>query len=343
MGKWRWLTTIILLHIAMIGTACGDAQVGARSEQNPDQSASNRLSLPLVEAAQLDDRPLRIIATTSIIGDVVANVSGSDVELVTLMAHEQDPHAYKPGASELTAVATADVVFVNGWDLEEGLAGDLATIAGEAPVVAVGANIDPILTGDSSHDAGSATEADLEHGPVDPHTWFSVPNVEQWVDNIARILGELDPANAASYEKNAQSYLLELEEADRYLHEQINEIPVDRRILVTNHGVFNYFAQEYGFQIIGTVIPANSTQAEPSAGDLAELIKDMEKSSICTIFTDIAANDNLTQTVAAELSDCEEVKIIPLYTGSLGPPGSGADSYTGMLRVNVDKIAEGLE
>jgi len=136
---------------------------------------------------------------------------------------------------------------------------------------------------------------------------------------------------------------LELDEIDKYVREQIREIPNDKRVLVTNHGVFDYFAQEYGFQVVGTVIPANSTQAEPSAGDLARLIKDMEKAGVCTIFTDIAADDNLAQTVVAELSGCDEVKLIPLYTGSLGPEGSGADSYVGMLRVNADRIVEGLK
>ena len=334
---------MVLLLTALIGTACTDAQVATGSDQGQYQSGSNRLSLPPVEPVQLDDRPLRIVATTSIIGDVVANVSGSDVELITLMAYEQDPHSFEPSAGELKAVAAADVVFVNGWDLEEGLVDDLVTIAGDTPVVAVGANIDPLVPDDSSHDAGTATDADHDHGQIDPHTWFSVPNVKQWVENISQILGDLDPVNAASYENNAQSYLLELEGVDNYLHEQIANIPVDKRNLVTNHGVFNYFAQEYGLQIIGTIIPSTSTQAEPSAGDLAELIKSMEKSGVCTIFSDIASNDNLAQTVAMELSGCDEVEIVPLHTGSLGPPGSEADSYIGMLRVNVDKIVKSLK
>jgi ABC-type Zn uptake system ZnuABC Zn-binding protein ZnuA len=314
--RWRWTTILVLTLTILLGTACADSETAIRSDQGPDQPGSNMLSLPPVEAVQLDARPLRIIATTSIIGDVVANVSGSDVELITLMAYGQDPHSFEPSAGGLTAVAAADVVFVNGWDLEEGLVDDLA---------------------------GTAIDADHDHGRIDPHTWFSVPNVKQWVGNISQILSDLDPVNAVRYEKNAQSYLLELESVDNYLHEQIANIPVEKRILVTNHGVFNYLAQEYGLQIAGTIIPSTSTQVEPSASDLVDLIKDMEKSGVCTIFSDIASNDNLAQTVAMELSDCDEVKIVPLHTGSLGPQGSGADSYIGMLRANVDRIVEGLE
>jgi ABC-type Zn uptake system ZnuABC Zn-binding protein ZnuA len=341
--RWYWTTILVLTISMLLGTACADAEATIRSDQGPNQSGSNVLSLPSVEPVQLDARPLRIIVTTSIIGDVVGNVSGSDVELITLMAHEQDPHSFEPSAGELTVVSEADVVFINGWDLEEGLEDDLATIAGDTPVVAVGAKIDPLVLANSSHDAGIATDAEHDHGLVDPHTWYSVPNVKQWVENISQILGDLDPVNAANYENNAQSYLLELEGVDNYIREKIANIPVDKRILVANHGVFNYLAQEYGFQIVGTIIPSTSTQAEPTASDLADLIKEMEKSGVCTIFSDIASNDNLAKTVAMELSSCDEVEIVPLHTGTLGPQGSGADSYIGMLKTNVDRIVEGLE
>jgi len=335
------ITGLALLLIMLIGAACSDAKIVNSSEQ--DQSDGNMLSLPTVRPVQLGERPLQVIATTSIIGDVVANVGGSDIELKTLMDLGQDPHSFEPGAAELTAVATADVIFVNGWDLEEGLADDLATISGTTPVVAVGANIDPLTDGDGERISEGDSHVSHDHSHADPHTWFSVPNVQQWVENITLILSDLDPDNKASYEENARAYLLELEDLDTYHREQIATIPVEKRILVTNHGVFNYFAQEYGMQIVGTVIPSTSTQAEPSAGDLAQLVKDMELVGACTIFTGVFASDDLAKTVAQEMSDCDKVKIVPLYTGSLGPNGSGADSYTSMIKVNLDRIVEGLQ
>ncbi len=331
--KLRWMVTVILGITVLIGPGCAGGKTKGGSDQGQDQSGANVLSLPTLEPVQLDNRPLRIIATTSIIGDVVANVAGDEVELITLMAGEQDPHSYEPSAGDLTAVAEADVIFVNGWDLEESLVDNLATIAEETPVVAVGANIDPLESGKGYQD---------EHGRFDPHTWFSVPNVEQWVKNIVQVLGELDPENAASYEKNGQAYLLELEEFDQYQRQQLAKIPVEKRILVTNHGVFNYFAKEYGLKVVGTVLPSTSTQAEASAGDLAELIKVMTQSDVCTIFTDIAAQDNLAKTVAAELDSCDDVAIVPLYTGSIGAEGSEADSYIGMLKVNLERIVGAL-
>jgi ABC-type Zn uptake system ZnuABC Zn-binding protein ZnuA len=111
---------------------------------------------------------------------------------------------------------------------------------------------------------------------------------------------------------------------------------------VTNHDTFSYFAQEYGFSVLGTVIPTASTLAEPSASDLAGLIKAMEGQGVCTIFTEITVSDTLAKTVAAELDGCDQVQVLQLYTGAVGPSGSGADSYISMFRHNVDMIVAGL-
>ncbi len=333
-NRLLWMRIAILAITLMLGTGCASNETGSGSDQGAAHGDDNVLSLPSVEPVQLADRPLRVVATTSIIGDVVAHVAGDGVQLSTLMAGEQDPHSYEPSAGDLKAAAEADVLFVNGWDLEESLVDDLATIAGDTPVVAVGANLEPLETGEGDQD---------RHSAVDPHTWFSVPNVEQWVKNIVQILGDLDPDNAARYEENGQAYLLELEDIDQFQREEIAKIPAEKRILVTNHGVFNYFAEEYGLRVVGTVLPSTSTQAEPSAGEMADLIKVMKEAGVCTIFTDVAANDDLAKTAAAELDNCANVAIVPLYTGSLGPEGSEADSYIGMLRVNLDRIVGGLE
>ena len=111
---------------------------------------------------------------------------------------------------------------------------------------------------------------------------------------------------------------------------------------MTNHDAFGYFAQEYGFTVLGTVIPSISTLAEPSASDLAELITEMGEHGVCTIFTETTVSDALAQTVAAELDGCDNVQVLKLYTGALGPAGSGADSYIGLFRANIDAIVAGL-
>lgn len=324
------------------------------------ESEATILTLPVLSAADLNGDPLRVVASTSIIGDVVSRVGGEAIDLTVLMGPGQDPHSYEPAARDLTEVARAQVIFVNGWNLEENLVEDLEAIGEDAPVVPISANIAPLAfgEGDDDHEEGEAHQDGEEHeegddhdeeeehehhqGGADPHVWFSVPNVEQWVENVLRALSDLDPANAERYEANAVAYLEELLELEDYAAEQLGQVPQADRLLVTNHDAFGYLAEDYGLTVLGTVIPSTSTLAEPSASDLAELISAMNENGVCTIFTETSVSDSLAQTVAAELTDCDDVRVLKLYTGALGPPGSGADSYVGMYRANVDEIVSGL-
>jgi len=237
-------------------------------------------------------------------------------------------------------VADAAVIFVNGWDLEEGLIGDLAAVGEGAPLVPVSANLVPLAFGDRAEDPAHDEESD--HGVADPHTWFSANNVDQWTQNIEQVLAQLDPANAATYEANAAAYRARLAELEAYAEAALSTIPPGRRYLVTNHDSLGYFARDYGFEVLGTVIPGASTLAEPSASDLAGLIDAMQAHNICTIFTETTVSDTLAQTAANELAGCDMIQVRSLYTGAVGPAGSGADSYIGMFRANVDAIVAGL-
>jgi copper(I)-binding protein len=225
------------------------------------------------------------------------------------------------------------------------------------PVTVVGAVVEPgqmsmdhasleTGEGDHEHEDEQAHEHDQGHhhhaGGADPHVWFSVGNVEQWVRNAQRVLSELDPANSATYEENAAAYLAELASLADYADTQMALVPESNRFLVTNHDSFGYLADDYGFTVLGTVIPVASTLAEPSASDLASLIEEMEAHGVCTLFIETTVSDTLARTVAAEVSGCDQVRVLQLYTGALGPDGSGADSYIGMFRFNVDTIVQGL-
>ena len=334
-NKYLWQLiagTMISVFIFLVaGCSAGAVAVGRTVVADIPSAQAEMLRLPELEAIELDGTSLKVVATTSIIGDVVAQVGGDAIQLTTLMGPGQDPHSFEPSARELTAVADADLIIVNGWDLEEALVYDLAEIGKNVPLVAISANIEPLAFGA------------VEHSGADPHVWFSIDNVEQWVENVEQLLSDLDPANAAAYKSNAEIYLAELAELKAYVAAALAVIPDENRLLVTNHAALSYFADAYGFELIGTVIPSASTLAEPSASDLAVLIAAMKAQRICTIFTETAVSDSLAQTVAGELNDCEEVKVLPLNTGSLGVAGSGADSYIGMFRANIAAIVSGLQ
>jgi ABC-type Zn uptake system ZnuABC Zn-binding protein ZnuA len=155
-------------------------------------------------------------------------------------------------------------------------------------------------------------------------------------------LGAADPANAVIYDANAAAYRAELEQLDADLPAALDAIPAERRVLVTNHNNLAYFAAAYGFEILGAVIPAASTLAEPTAGELAELTRIMEAAGVCTLFIETTASEELARTLVGELNGCEDVRLLTLYTDTLGLPGSGADSYVDMMRANAATIVEGL-
>ena len=292
------------------------------------------LTLPQIEMADLDSDKLRVVATTSIIGDVVAQVGGETIDLKVLINAGQDSHSYEPGARDLTAAADAHVIFINGWGLEEGLLDNLANVSDTAVLVPVSADIIPLFF---------TAENDVEQSShVDPHVWLDPQNVQQWVKNIEQVLTALDPTHASVYEANAMAYLQELDALLDYMDAQVASIPVARRKLVTNHDALGYLAARYDFTLIGTILPGGSTLAEPSASDLTQLARAMRAADTCAIFTETTANVELAQATAAELDNCQEVQILSLYIEAISPD-SEADSYLNMMRTNINLLVKGLQ
>jgi ABC-type Zn uptake system ZnuABC Zn-binding protein ZnuA len=327
----RWL----LLFLMLLAAGCQSSAI-----EGGDGLAS--LALPELQPVALaDGERLQVIATTSILGDVVSQVGGDATALRTLIGPGQDAHSYQPAPSDLIGLAAVDVIFINGWQLEEGLVRDLEKAAEGVPLVPISANITPLPIGAHEEEEGEDHEED-EHGAADPHVWLDPHLVRVWVENVREVLSALDPAREATYAANATAYLAELDELIAYSEELLATVPAGQRRLVTNHEALAYFARAFDFEVIGTVIPSASTISEPSARALAALVNRMEEAGVCTIFVDSAANPALAEATAAELRTCEDVAVLPLYTGALGAPGSGADTYLQMMRTNVDTIVAGL-
>lgn len=328
----RVATRWFILLFCMLGTACFSRPANVANEESV-----GLLSLPSIGQTVAQGERLRIVATTSIIGDVVRQVGGEAIDLVVLMQPGQDPHSFQPGAADLTAVADADIIFINGWNLEEGLMNDLVTIAGDSLLVPVSAGIIPRSLNEDGHDTRGHS-----HGPIDPHTWQAVANVIQWADNIQQVLSAADPANSALYDTRAADYRQSLRQLDADLRAAFSTIPEDRRVLVTNHDNLGYFTEAYGFKVAGTIIPSISSLAEPSAGELAALVKALRSGGFCTLILESTATDQLARMLETELSDCPEIHLLKLYTDALGPVGSGAESYEGMMRNNAVILVEEL-
>ena len=331
-----WIIVTLVALISGFTAGCSSTEEAGGKATEVTEDGLTTLSLPEVDPADLEGDRLQVLATTSIIGDVVSQVGGEAIELTVLMKPGQDPHSFEPTVGDLTAAAEADVIFINGWDLEEGVVADLENVAQSVPLVPIAANIKPLAFGE--HQDGTESN----HPGADPHTWLDPHLLRQWVENAEQMLTGLDPAHAGEYAGNASVYQAELEALIAYYDQKVAQIPADRRKLVTNHDSLGYFAKAYDFEIVGTVLPAASTLAEPSASDLAELLGAMEREGVCTLFAETTANEQLAETVASELGGCESVQVVTLYTGALGPAGSEADSYLGMMKANIDAITGGL-
>ncbi len=285
--------------------------------------------LPALSPAPLGaGEPLRVVATTTIVGDVVARVGGDAIQLTVLLPPGADPHTYEPTPADLTAVAQAHVLFVNGLGLEGFLERTLRN-AGDVPVVPVSAGIRPRLLeeqGKEEHD-----------GEADPHVWLDVRNVLVWVENIRQALSALDPGHADFYAANAAAYRQELEALDAWILEQVARVPPQNRKLVTNHPAFGYFADRYGFEQVAAVYPIGPG-AEPSAREIAELEETIRRFGVPAVFAETTVNPQLAEQVARDTG----VRLVTLYTGSLSGPGGGAETYVAMMQYNVRAIVEAL-
>ena len=270
---------------------------------------------------------LHVVVSTSIITDIVSNIAGDKAKISVLIGSGQDPHSYEPGPKDMVLIEKAHLIFVNGFNLEENLLEIIKTNA-KASLLEVSKGVTPIK---------------LANEQNDPHTWMSPKNVLIWVENIVTGLSELDPGNKEYYRNKADNYIMMLNELDTYINIKISSIPKDRRILVTDHDNFGYFARDYDFSILGTVIPAISTMADPSPKELSHLIEAIKEHKLTAIFIGSTAGDKiekLGKTIIDELD--YEIKILTLLTGSLSEKGIAGDNYLSYIKSNIDLIAFGL-
>ncbi len=299
-------TTLFFSALALLLAACGSPATSTPT--------GNRLS---------------VIATFSILGDLVQNVGGDKIEVRTLVGPDADTHTFTPSPADGAAITEASLIFENGLGFESWL-NDLYLASGSKAkriVVTEGVIPGEIAIGD-------------EAGETDPHAWQDVTYVINMIAIIRDTLVNEDPANAGTYQNNADSYLKQLNELDQYIKNQVAALPPERRKLVTNHDALGYFAKRYGFAIVGKAISSVSTEAsDPSAADMAKLVEEVKNAGVPTIFTENVENSKVIEQVASEAG---VVVGQPLYTDALGRPGSEGDSYLKMMRHNIEAIVSGL-
>lgn len=269
----------------------------------------------------------KAVATINILADFVARVAGERVEVTSLIPVGGDPHTYEPVPRDVQRVAESQIVFYNGLGLEKWLEELLENAGGRRVSVELTRGLRPAIQREGRY-----------RGDPDPHLWMDPVFAKKYVENARDALAAFDPPGRATYERNANRYLGELDALDAWIKEQVARIPPHRRKLVTTHDAFRYFGQRYGFQVVGTIWGI-STEDEPSAQEIARLVDRIRAHGVPAVFVETTINPKLMERVAREAG----VRIgEKLYGDSLGPAGSDADTYVKMMRHNVRAIVEVL-
>jgi ABC-type Zn uptake system ZnuABC Zn-binding protein ZnuA len=276
-----------------------------------------------------------VIAVESFLADITKNVAGDRAVVEALIPTDVDPHTFEATPGDVRRIADADVVVINGAGLE--VAFELTIHAAASRVVVASEGLEGRHAAGAGDPSGAADAADPARR--DPHFWLDPLQVVAYADNIAAGLTDADPAGAESYAANAATYQAALRRLDDEIRGAVAVIPVDQRKLVTDHEELGYYADRYGFRVIGAVVPSLSPEAQASARDLAALIDRIRTENVRAIFVERGANPQMAAQVASETG----VRVVAdLYTHSLSAPDGPAPTYAAMLRYDTSIIVDAL-
>ena len=264
-----------------------------------------------------------VLTSTTLLADIARNIAGDRLTVDSLLPAGADPHSYQPVAQDATRIADSKVLIIHGAHYEDFLDSLLESVGSPENVI----------------DVSTGLRLLSDEQGTDPHVWLDPNNVIVYVDHIREGLARFDPDGAEVYQANAGAYIDELTELDAWIDEQVAQIAPQRRVLVTNHEAFGYFAERYGFTVVGAVIPSFSAESAPSAQQMAALIEQIRLYEAPAIFLDASDNPDLARQIAAETG----VKVVgDLHLESL-TEGSPAATYIDMMRDNVAKIVLALQ
>jgi ABC-type Zn uptake system ZnuABC Zn-binding protein ZnuA len=283
---------------------------------------------------------LQVVATTTVLADLVRNVAGDGVDVRSIVPAGGEPHTFDPTPSDVARIGSADLVIANGLGLDDWVAELVADAGATAPVVHLGEDLEGVAYRHAEEDHGDGGDEgeEDEHGHeegTDPHLWLNVAYAGRYVERIRDALSSVDPDHADAYAANATTYLAELATLDDEVRDLFADVPTANRRVVSYHEAFGYFADAYGLEVVATVTDAPGQ--DPSAGDVAALIDEVRATGVRAILAEAQFPTELAERIAEETGI---VVVTDLYSDSLGPPPD--DSYVGMVRSTASRIAEVL-
>ena len=326
---------ILALVLSFAAAACGGGT---------DATAES----PASEAATAAADGLVVVTTTNILADLTARLVGDHGTVTALMPVGADPHSFQLSSAQGQQLRDADIVVANGLGLEEGMLDALESAAEEGVEVVSLAETVTTPEEDQTEEEGHAEEEDHaeeghehDHADGDPHFWMDPVRVAEAIEDLALHLAEVDDnATEEEWAARAEVLVAELQALDEEVEEILSVVADDHRVLVTNHDSYDYFADAYDFQVLGTVIPGGGTLAEPSAADLEILVEDIRDAGVTAIFTETTDPSRLAEVVAEEVG--EEIAVVQLVGGSLTDADGPAATYADYMRHNATLIADAL-
>jgi len=341
------LGIIVAATVALLASACGSEKA------TPTTTAAAERST--------------VVVTTSILGDVVENLAGDELNVLTVMSTGSDPHNFRTSAQQVAEIERAAALIVNGANFEEGLIDVIASAEDSGvPVFEAISAVNTIEYGTNDHDEHGHDDRDdheshdghdghdedghddhddheshgHEHEGIDPHFFTDPARMAVAANAIADFLiSTVDGVDAEALRSNADAYIAELVALDAEVVTILKGLPQDRRVLITNHEVFGYFADRYDFEVLGTIIPSGSTADGVNARALAELARIIGKAGVPAVFSDTSSSDELVRALANEVG---QVEVVELYSESLGNEASDGADYVQMVRANATRIARAL-
>ena len=321
----RSATFAVLALLSVLGllASCGSDSKDTTSSTVPDSN-----------------RPL-VIATTPILGDLVRQVGGDQVNVEVLIPLGADPHDFEPSAAQAARLRDASLIVANGLGLEERLESALDGAQKDGvPVFDVGEELDPLSITSADEKEGHAEEEAGGHGSEDPHVWLDPERMATAASLVATQLATTTGLDAAPFQQRAATYADAARAAEAEARALLAKLPADQRKLITNHDALEYFAQRFNLEVIGTVIPGGSTLAEPSAADLSKLVALIKANNVKAIFSESTVSSKLIESLAREVGS--QVSVVELSTDTLGKPGSPTATYPGLIVTTARLIANGL-
>lgn len=299
---------------------------------------------------------VKVAATTTQVADFVAQVGGDEVDLTGILKPNTDPHDYEPRPSDVEAVADAQIVFRSGGHLDEwadqlvedsGSDAEVIDLSAGLPVELHGGEHEHEEEGEEAHADEHAAEDehaedeghDHEGEEIDPHWWHDPVNVAAATEEVEQALAEASPENANYFRQNANEYVAQVNRLQKQIAKCVRSVPPGERKIVTDHDAFGYFTNRFGIETVGTVIPALTTQAQPSAGDLADLEKTIQQENVKAVFPESSVSPKLAEAIARDTGASTDYT---LYGDTLGPEGSDGATWLEMMKSNTNNVVLGM-